>query len=439
MTAFSPRGPDAPGKLDAGIDFRLLEAVIQNSNDSVVITAIEPGSDGRRRITWVNPAFSRITGYSAEEAIGQSASFLFNPDKSSPGFRNLLDATRSRQIGHAELELERKDGSHYWLELNVVPVTATDLESQPMVTISRDITERKRLEQAMREQEEFFRTLVENSRDMVSVLDLSGTVLFQSPASTQILGYTPAEMVGHNAAEYVHPDDKEQLYELAQAAHDPARASFSHEARFRHGDGRWLVLEVVGRTITDRSGQPVWILNSRDVTERRQAEDALRTSEQRFRDFAEVASDWFWEQDANLRFTYVSPGVTAVTGRAVSDIIGTTREELYRFDSADPVWAEHRRTIANHEPFENFRYSRVGPNGRLTHRQISGRPIFDDGGKFLGYRGVGRDVTAEVEAEQRATQAERHLRNALASLREGFTLYDENDVLVLQNRRRVML
>jgi len=438
MTVSSPTGPRAAGGTDAGIDSRLLEAVIQNSNDAILVTAIVPGHGRKRRITWVNAAFSAITGYAPEEALGKSARFLFDVDTDLAAYQNIRATIDAVQFGHAEVRLRRKDGTPCWLALNLIPDLSDRLGHRAVIVIGHDINERKRVEQVLREQEEFFRTTVENSRDLVAVLEVSGAIRFLSPAVTQILGFAPAEMIGRNAADYFHPDDQDRLFAMARTVRSGSSSAFSHEARFRHKSGGWQILELVGRTVNDRSGRQLWIINGRDVTQRRQAEDALRISEQRFRDFAEVASDWFWEQDADLRFTYISPSVTAVTGRAVGDIVGKARAELYPQDADDPFWIEHQRQLAAHEPFENFRYSRINPDGTLRHRMISGRPFFGADGEFLGYRGAGRDVTAEVEANRRAVLAERRLRDALDSINEGFTLYDENDVLIQQNRQSLL-
>jgi len=130
----------------------------------------------------------------------------------------------------------------------------------------------------------------------------------------------------------------------------------------------------------------------------------LRESGRRVRDFAEMASDWFWEQDAELRFTWISekaPGIRA----GDTSYIGTTRWELTNFDDTDGALDRHKADVTARRPFRNFRYTRRADDGTLRHVMISGTPTYDREGAFSGYRGVGRDITADVLAEAELRQA----------------------------------
>jgi len=139
----------------------------------------------------------------------------------------------------------------------------------------------------------------------------------------------------------------------------------------------------------------------RQLSMRESIEGSLKLSEERFRDFAESASDWFWEQDANFRFVYLSHGSPAAPQG--NSILGKTRREVYG-DGAVPglndgQLAAHEADLAARRPFQNMRFQRIGSEGEFRHISISGKPIFDAEGRFRGYRGTGRDVTAEVAAE----------------------------------------
>ncbi len=167
-----------------------------------------------------------------------------------------------------------------------------------------------------------------------------------------------------------------------------------------------------------------------------QAHDALEQSEARFRDFASASGDWFWETDAEGRFTWMSEAAGQVMGVPVAWHYGKTRRELAARTedlTAEP-WKSHFEALDRREPFRDFVYLRLGPNGEQWHR-TSGMPRFDDYGAFLGYRGVGADVTATVLNERRAQQADQRLRAAIENLRESVTLFDAEDRLVLSNRR----
>lgn len=135
--------------------------------------------------------------------------------------------------------------------------------------------------------------------------------------------------------------------------------------------------------------------------DRGRTEAALKASEERFRDFAEVSSDWFWEQDEDLRFTYVSARNSANTGVLPEDLYGKTRRESGIQGVTEADLCAHEMLLQQRRPFEDFRFLRVRGDGRIFYISVSGKPVFGKDGAFLGYRGTGRDITQLVEAEEK--------------------------------------
>ena len=168
---------------------------------------------------------------------------------------------------------------------------------------------------------------------------------------------------------------------------------------------KWLWLDATKRTeVTIPGGRTYDILKKKtddgglvitfaDNTDRKLAAEALRASERRFRDMADAASDWFWELDADLRFTMVTDTVMKYNGGTNPVAFhGMTRRELNtRDDIYSEAWSAHYADMEAHRPFRNFEYSFIDVHGDHHDWSISGRPIFDDAGTFCGYRGVGRD------------------------------------------------
>lgn len=170
--------------------------------------------------------------------------------------------------------------------------------------------------------------------------------------------------------------------------------------------------------------------------ERDQAERALKLSEQRFRDIAETAADWIWETDAEHRFSYFSGSQLRSTGTTVVQTLGITRWEYAGADiAADEHWRRHKADLDAHRPFRDFHYTVKVAADRSVHYAISGKPIFDEAGAFLGYRGTATNQTEVVEARERAERAETLLRDAVDSMSEGFLIYDKDDRLVMLNER----
>lgn len=146
----------------------------------------------------------------------------------------------------------------------------------------------------------------------------------------------------------------------------------------------------------------------------------LRENQERFRDLAESASDWFWETDAEHRFTFVSEHFAEATGVPTSEVLGKARWEL--LDPKQAIanaekWREHREQLAAHQPFRRFEYDVQGREGRTVNIRITGKPFFDPSGQFVGYRGTGTDITVLVQAQAELLRTEKLV--ALGSLVAG--------------------
>jgi PAS domain S-box-containing protein len=196
---------------------------------------------------------------------------------------------------------------------------------------------------------------------------------------------------------------------------------------------------VGGLTTLAISGMAVLLRRRLDELER--AQHAILDRERRFRDFAETTADWFWEQDAELRFTFLSDTNHRLSGQHPVSQYGLRRDEIGAVGVDEAGWVAHRGQLERREAFRDFRYQRFDPSGRRRYLSISGKPIFDDACRFVGYRGSGRDMTEEMEARQalaiakiRSEDSERTLRDGIEALRDGFVMFDAARRVVMWNR-----
>jgi PAS domain S-box-containing protein len=260
---------------------------------------------------------------------------------------------------------------------------------------------RQRAEHAVQANERRFRALIEHAYDVVLLSSAEGTILYASPSVQMMLGYAPEELIGRSGFDLVHPDYRQESIGRLTRFMEQAGAVVRGERLLLHKDGssRW-VENVMVNLFSEPSVQAA-VMHLRDITERKQAEDALRESEQRFRDFTESASDWYWETGPDHRFIahIVSEQELDTIGVLPTSRIGRVRWDFARDLEEEPEkWRLHMATLDAHKPFRDFRYRAASRDGSEVYIAASGKPLFDPKGNFLGYRGVASHITAAVRA-----------------------------------------
>jgi PAS domain S-box-containing protein len=179
-------------------------------------------------------------------------------------------------------------------------------------------------------------------------------------------------------------------------------------------DGRWHLVN------SSRTASGDTLVFGIDVTASVLARQEVEKSEARFQDMAMAAADWFWETDAEHRFTYLSDNIERMTGERSADLLGKRRSDLAPARIADPAWDEHLATLDRHDAFRDFTFRRQFDSGRVAWFNISGLPRFDADGTFLDYRGVGRDVTELVLAREALERSEAKFRDFAKAASDAF-------------------
>jgi diguanylate cyclase (GGDEF)-like protein/PAS domain S-box-containing protein len=294
-----------------------------------------------------------------------------------------------------------------------VKLTLDDLRL--MVALSEHVSvaiSRAKLHTRVRNSEEHFRALTQNSSDIVTLLRAVGTIRYQSPAIERILGYRPEETIGDNAFDYVHPDDRERVeMAFAEGLIDPRRRP-SAEYRFRHKDGSWVWLESVGTNLLDDPGVGEYVVNSRDVTGRKEAEEALKVAEERYRTLIEQIP----------AVTYIDPAddpeTSLYTSPQIERMLGYTSEEW----QTNKLWPkrlhphDRERILAADERFESGdgsfseEYRLLAKDGSVVWVHEEAVLVRGEGGEPLYWQGVIFDTTKRKEAEERLREAEDRYR-----------------------------
>ena len=396
-------------------------------------------TDALNRYSWFSGNLERGVGRPSTHYLGRDRFEIAveaGADLSAEPWKSHVEAIRRREPFRDFLHYRRTPKGEFWLRLSGVPRFDARGHFVGYRAVVQDVSAQMQSEQRARNAGEFLRDALDSLNELVAITDAEDRIvvanrafrrLNENSAFVEIGQSYEAHLRGALAAGHF-PDaaGREEAWLRERMA--ARRRGGTSEIR-RKGD-RWL-------QVTDRLLPGGGILTfSTDITARRAAERVLVESESRFRDFAYASGEWFWETDADLRYTWISEGVERVGGQHREQLYGKSRLELWRergIDLDDEPWRSHVQVLERREPFRSFRYFRV-VNGDERWISTSGLPVFNPDGSFRGYRGIGVDITREVELERRAHEADSRLRAAIEDLDASITVTDAEDRIVIANR-----
>jgi PAS domain S-box-containing protein len=409
-------------------DMHVKDNAIETSVNAVAI------ADVGGKIFYVNPAFIRMWGYAYErEIIGKTpADFTMEPSEAHVIVSTMLE--HGFFVG--EMAGKRKDGTTFPAEISASIVKDRNGAVTHMMASFVDITERKALEMERAR----LASIVKSSAEAIISRSLDGSVLTWNAAAEQMFGYAASEVVGKNI-DFIIPADRQQevAQKRDQLAHGVMGSSYD-TVRLCKG-GKLIDVSATQSPIRDANGRVIAVsLTFRDIAERKRAEEALRQSEKRFRALVELSSDWYWETDENHRFTFREGEVLRRMGIPPEADYGKTRWEIGFTNKSEADWEAHRAALDRREEFRDLLLERRSADGRVHWAMISGKPLYDGAGKFIGYHGTGRDVTAQVAAERALRESEARISEAYETLNDtlenapaAIALYDAEDKLIAWN------
>ena len=398
--------------------------------------------------TFISPSIRKHRGYTVQEAMTLTLDQVLTPDSLQRASKMFADQMALESSGTADpartvlMELEEycKDGSTVWVELTASFLRDNNFKPTDILTVTRDITDRKKAEETLKESEKKYRLLADNVNDVIFVLDMNLKYTYISPSVKIMRGYEPEEVLKQQSIEQTLTPSSMDLamktlsdvMELEKIKHQDITESRTLQLEMRRKDGSTVWTEVKFSFIRDENQRPVGILGiTRDITERKKAEDKLRFEEQRFRALVEHSSDIIAILTLEGIVTYINPAIERVLGYKVEERIGANTLEVINPDDlqylADNVIILFTDTNAPVVQFEV----------RLRHKDGSWR-TFEAVGSNLVHNNVVeavivnyRDITERKRAEVEIAGVNRALRmlsdtnQALIHITDEATLLNE--------------
>src|SRR6267378_5821001 len=267
--------------------------------------------------------------------------------------------------------------------------------------------ENVRLHSDVEEREKKIRRLVDSNIIGIIIWELEGRILEANDAFLRMLGYDREDLTsGRVHRTTLTPPEWRDRDASTVAELKRIGTAQPFEKEYLRKDGSRVPVLIGGAMFEEGTSQGVGFVL--DLTERKRAVEALRQSEERFRTLVQFSFDVYWETDAQHRFIHQEFAESLPDAPALGSEIGKTRWEVPYLEPDEEAWRKHRETLDAHLPFRDFELARPAPDGSKRYVSVSGLPVFDETGRFVGYRGVGRHITERKRAEEalRSVQAE---------------------------------
>ena len=326
-------------------------------------------------------------------------------------------------------------------------VTCAFIPPDLLIVHTEDVTERKRAEEALHRSEEYFRSLTENATDIVSILNIDGTIRSQSPSGERVLGYTEAELAGQNAFEFVHPEDVAKLLQVfTEGLQIPGHIAIM-EFRFRHKDGSWRILEGIGKNLLDNPAVRGVVINSRDITERKHAQAELERLKYQQELILRSVADGINVLDPQGKVSFVNPAAARMIGYGSEELIGRPMHETLHHSKSDgtpylredcPISATLRDGSLHHATNEVF-WRRDGTSFPVEYTSAPIREQGEVAGTVVTFRDISERRVVERLKDEFISVVSHELRTPLTSIRGALGLLTSGLVGALPDKGQRML
>jgi PAS domain S-box-containing protein len=405
---------------------QIQSAALDACANAIVIT------DRHGTIEWANPAFTNLTGYTPQEAVGKNPRELVKSGFHSVGFyRELWRTILTGGIWHGELVNHRKDGSCYDEEMTITPVRDGQGHIQRFIAVKQNITQRKNLERDLQASQAQLQDILDNASAGIVRLymfpDQTWQYDYYSPSCEQLYGYTPEELLRDKELwrSRVHPEDFERvIIPTIEGLLSQVASSQIIEYRFHHRDGSWRWISETNTARYDEHGQ-VWIVTiiAIDITERKQAEQQVQFQAQ----ILDAVQQSVIVSDPEGVITYWNPAAEEIFGWSAAEVLGRSVVGITVSSEQVDRAVEIMTTLQQGRPWSGeFMLKRR--DGSSFPALVTDSPIVNDQGELTGIIGISTDISSLKQTELALRESEARNRAILMAMPDMIVLADHNGV-----------
>jgi two-component system, NtrC family, sensor kinase len=387
--------------------------------------------------TFVNNAMASLLGYSKEELIGMNYRAYTPQGDVQAVFEayNRIYET-GKPLRNFSRRVTRKDGSYGFAQSSTHPIRNERNEIIGFRGVRHDITRYKQAEQALRQSEEKYRTILEEMEDAYFEVDLGGHLTFVNNSLCRSLGYSRQELIGMNYKHFTVEDDVESVFQVFNEVYRTGIPNKGCPWKAVRKDGGHGFAETSVSLLRNEKGEIVGFRGvGRDITERKQAEEALKQSEERYRTILEEMEDSYFEVDLGGHFTLVNNSVCRDLGYSREELIGMSYKNYAIEEDRESIFRVFNEVYQTGVPNKGFAWKTIRKDGTHGFAETSVSLLRNSSGEITGFRGVGRDVTERRWAEEKVRQSEENYRALFDSSVIGTIVLDaETTKIIMVNQ-----
>lgn len=384
------------------------------------------------RFAYVSELYKKITGYSDEDLIGLISLNNIYPDDREKVRCQAVKCLKKESFKPYEYRFVRKDNDVIWVLETVSPIFYKG--KRAALGSFMDITERRSIEDKLHHEEQRFRALTDQSSDIIAIVNREGVIIYENRAIEEALGFKVGERIGGKGFDNLHPDDIEFVKsEIRRLFSDINAPDSRREVRLRRKDGSWLFFEAVASHLLNGNVVDALIVNLRDISKRKESEESLRQSEEKYRTILENIQDAYFEVDLAGNLTFFNDSMCWLTGCSPDELRGMNHRQFTDEETSQRVFQIFNKIFNTRKPTRGYDWQVIRKDGTKRYIEASASLRKDASDKPVGFRGIIRDITERKEMECQLNYMATH--DALTGLPNRLLFMDRLQVAIAQSRR----